>query len=270
MLQTVKERIDTPGTLLHYIGMASRSWSSQSTVLTLSPFGENHREASVLTEDRGLIKAAVFGGAKSKLRSTVAPYHSGRMWFYSDPVKKTNKITDFDVNTWREHIRENLVKTWCAALCTEIVLRSQGVCDWILVNGFFDGINASGEAGCKTAVIRFLWRTVCAAGLRVDIEKCARCGADYSGSRQNNVLWYVPGEDGCVCADCSGAEERFLPLSDEGRRYLHAVESREPNVSRSMPLSPHAYTQLRDFLFFVTAGMLGGKLKTVDAGAGVL
>lgn len=250
--------------------MASRSWSSQVIVLSISSFGENHREASVLTKEKGLIKAAVFGGAKSRLRSSVAPYHSGQMWFYSDPVKKTNKITDFDVKQWRENIRENLVRTWCASLCTEIVLRSQGTCDWTLINAFFDGINVSEENECKSAVIRFLWRTVILSGFRVDIETCSRCGRDYGGEQANSVLWYVPQEDGCVCGGCAARSERIFPLSDESRFYLHAVETCRPGISRSITLSMQAYTQLREFLFFITARMLGGKIKTLEAGAGIL
>ena len=144
--------------------------------MSLSAFGEANREAAVLTEERGLVRAAVFGGPKSRLRAAASPYHFGRMWFYTDPVKKTTKVTDFDVQKWREGIRESLVKTWCAALCAEVVLRSQGITDWRLVNGFLDGINLSADNACEPALIRFLWRVIAAAGLRVDVEACARCG----------------------------------------------------------------------------------------------
>ncbi len=271
MLPAVKKQIDRARSLFHYIEMASRSWSSQAIVLNLTPFGENHREASVLTRERGLVKAAVFGGAKSRLRSAVAPYHSGQMWFYSDPVKKTNKITDFDVKQWRENIRENLVRTWCASLCTEIVLRSQGgMSDWILVNGFFDGINISGEDECKKAVLRFLWRTAVISGFRINIETCSRCGTSYGTEHSNSVLWYEPQEDGCLCSACAGKHERIFPLSAEGRFYLQAVETCKPGISRSLDLSAQTYIQLRDFLFFITARMLGGKVKTIESGAGIL
>ena len=45
-------------------------------VLQLASFGENHREASVFTPDKGLVKAAVFGGAKSRMRAAVNPFHA--------------------------------------------------------------------------------------------------------------------------------------------------------------------------------------------------
>ncbi len=246
--------------------MASRSWSSPALVLSLSAFGEANREASVLTEDRGLIKAAVFGGPKSRLRAAAAPYHSGRMWFYSDPVKKTTKITDFDVQNWREGIRESLAKTWSASLCAEVVLRSHGSASWRLVNGFLDGINLSDESACEPALIRFLWRVIAAAGLRVDIETCARCGKVADGG----MLWYIPVEDGCACEECTAQAEMTFPLSAESRFYLAAAESANMRASRALPLSAQSLSALRDFLFFLAEKMLGGKLKTVRSAAGLI
>lgn len=247
--------------------MASRSWSSPALVLALSPFGESNREASVLTEERGLIRAAVFGGPKSRLRAAAAPYHSGRMWLYSDPVKGTTKITDFDVEKWRERIGESLAKTWCASLCAEVVLRSRGSVGWRLVNGFLDGINLSDESACEPALVRFLWRVISEAGLRVDIGACARCG---KAAAAKDALWYIPGEDGCACAECAGNGERDFPLSAESRFYLFAAESPNMKASRALPISPSDLGALRDFLFFLVEKMLGGKLKTVQSAAGLI
>ena len=221
----------------------------------------------MLTEERGLVRAAVFGGPKSRLRSGVSPYHSGRMWLYTDPVKKTTKVTDFDVQKWREGIRESLVKTWCAALCAEVVLRSQGTADWRLVNGFLDGINLSKEEACEPALIRFLWRAIAAAGLRVDIETCARCGR---AAGAGGALWYIPFEDGCACGECAAQSERVFPLSSEARLYLIAAESANMKAARAIQLSAAALGPLRDFLFFLTEKMIGGKLKTVESSAGLI
>ena len=233
-------------------------------MLSASVFGEGNREAAVLTEEKGLVRAVVFGGPKSRLRAAVSPYHSGRMWFYTDPVKKTAKVTDFDVEKWREGIRESLVKTWCAALCAEVVLRSQGVANWRLVNGFLDGVNLSEDEACAPALIRFLWRVIAGAGLRVDIENCARCGRE-AGAGES--LWYMPSEDGCACGECAARNERFFELSAESRLYLAAAEKADMRASRALPLSAAALSALRDFLLFLTEKMIGGKLKTVASGA---
>ena len=233
-------------------------------MLSASAFGEANREVAALTEERGLVRAAVFGGPKSRLRAAAAPYNSGRMWFYTDPVKKTTKVTDFDVQKWREGIRESLVKTWCAALCAEVVLRSQGVADWRLVNDFLDGINLSVDNACEPALIRFLWRVIAAAGLRVDIENCARCG---QAAGAGDTLWYIPFEDGCACGECASKNERTFELSAESRLYLLAAESPNMKAARALALSAAALGALRGFLFFLTEKMIGGKLRTVQMAA---
>ncbi len=244
-----------------------RSWSSPAIVLSLSAFGEANREAAVLTEERGLVRAAVFGGPKSRLRAAASPYHSGRMWFYTDPVKKTTKVSDFDVEKWREGIRESLIKTWSAALCAEVVLRSQGISDWRLVNGFLDGINLCNEDACEPALIRFLWRIIVASGLRVDIEACARCG---KAAGSADIIWYIPVEDGCACEECAAQAEKVFELSAESRFYLLAAESANMKASRLLPLSAASLSALRDFLLLLTEKMIGGKLKTVQSAAGLI
>ncbi len=251
--------------------MANRSWSTQALVLSLSSFGEGHREALLLTEENGLLRAAVFGGAKSKLRAMVSPYQSGTIWLYSDPIKKSNKITDFDVLSYRQGIRENIVRTWSAALCTEIVTRSHGIAPWRLVNAFLDGISISGEDECRRGVLRFLWRLLLSAGINPDISFCTRC-ASPSGSEkdENRVLYYSPHEDACLCASCSRVEERRFPLSVEARNYLTAIENESPSEVRSLQLLETDYADLRQFLYFLITRMIDGPLKTLESGKGIL
>jgi len=268
--------LDRIGIFTHYTAMSNRSWSTQALVLSLSSFGEGHREALLLTEDNGLIRAAVFGGAKSKLRALVSPYQSGTIWLYSDPVKKSNKITDFDVSAYRQGIRENLVRTWSAALCTEIVTRSHGIADWRLVNAFLDGISISDENDCRRGLLRFLWRLLVAAGINPDIACCARCGepigtAGISGGKdENGLVYYSPHEDACVCLRCARNEDRRFPLSVRSIAYLSAIEHERASLVRSIPLAESDYSELRQMLFFLVTRMIDGPLKTLETGEGIL
>ena len=278
----------------HYTGMANRSWSTDALVLSLSAFGEGHREAHLLTQDRGLIRAAVFGGAKSKLRALVSPFQTGKVWLYTDPVKKSSRITDFDVVAWRPGIREELVRSWCASFCAEVVTRSHGVADWRLVNAYLDGIAVSGEDECRRGTLRFVWRTLEAAGLCPDLSACARCGdalfseeplapqtaetvplddADPSINGQkgeNEVVYYSPVDDALLCGRCAQAGERRFPLSVGSLRYLRAIGSERPDAVRRLRVSPREYAELRGFLFFLVSRMVDGTLKTLEAGDGIL
>lgn len=260
--------------MTHYTTMSTRSWSAKAVVLSLSSFGEGHREAQLLVEDSGLIRAAVFGGAKSKLRALVSPWQTGTAWIYSDPVKKTNKITDFDVTSYRQGIREDLVRAWCASCCTEIVTRSHGIADWRLVNAFLDGISVSPEDECRLALLRFLWRVIIAAGLNPDIGACARCGQ----SDENEVLYYLPHEDLVACANCLGKDPQWaqdraarkFPLSREAIVYLLTVERLSPAEARRLRPNEAAFAELRQFLFFLASRMMDGNLKTLESGEGIL
>lgn len=248
--------------------MPNRSWSTEAVVLSLTSFGEGHREALLLTPEHGLVRAAVFGGAKSKLKGLVSPWYRGTAWLYSDPVRKTVKATDFDVLSYRDGIREGLVRTWCASLCSEIVSRSHGVADWRLVNAFLDGIAVSDETECRLGLLRFIWRTLLTAGINPSIEWCARCGDGTKG--ENGVLFYSPYEDACVCESCVRDEERRFPLSREARIYLESIVHLKPSDVRAITLGEGPYGELRVFLFFLLSRMIDGPLKTLETGEGIL
>lgn len=251
--------------------MSNRSWRTQALVLSLSAFGEGHREALLFTEEKNLVRAAVFGGAKSKLRALVSPYQSGTVWLYTDPVKKSNKITDFEVISWRHEIRENLVRTWCAALCSEIVSRSHGIADWRLVNAFLDGISISDENECKRGVLRFIWRLLIAAGINPNLTECVRCLSSFCGQNsENEVLYYSPHEDACLCARCAKNDERAFPLKGTSRAYLLAIESMSPSQVRQIRLEEDDYPDIRQFLYFLITRMIDGTLNTLESGKGII
>lgn len=254
--------------LFHYIVMRNRSWRTEALVLSLTTFGEGHRSALLFTPDHGLIHAAVFGGPKSRLRARVSPWQTGTAWLYTDPVKNMVKITDFDVQAWRQGIREDLVRTWCASLCSEIISRSHGTVDWTLVNAFLDGISVSEETECRLGLLRFLWRILTSAGICPDYTGCVRCGA--GTMLKNGVLYYSPHEDGFICADCAHPDEQRIPLSSEAGRYLAAIHRLRPSEVRAIALSQESYTELKGFLFFLLSRMIGSSLKTLETGSGIL
>ncbi len=261
--------VDRRSTVVHYTLMPDRSWSTEAVVISLSTFGEGHREALLLTPDANLVHAAVFGGAKSKLKALVAPWHLGTAWLYSDPVKKTCKLTDFDVTRYRSGLRENLVRSWCASVCTEIVSRAHGTTDWKLVNAFLDGINVSAEDECRRGLLRFIWRLLVSAGINPDLSGCIRCGSTGANGR-DAVLYYSPHEEGCICSACIKPGEQVFILEEDARRWLFTVEHGSPAQARYVVPDERIYGQLRALLFFLLSRMMGGPVKTLETGDGIL
>ncbi len=263
--------------------MSDRSWTTEALILTLSSWGEGNREALFLTPAKGLQRATVFGGAKSKLRAQVGPWQTGTLWLYTDPVKKTTKITDIDVTAWRQGIRESLVRAWCASLCAETVAKSHGNADWRVVNAFLDGIASSDDDECRRGLLRFIWRHLIGAGVNPDTGHCARGGEPIRKELDRNpafdaeggisgeaVAFYSPHEDCFLCPDCARPEERGFPVSAPALVYLDAVEGLPPSQVRSLPLDRAAYAELRALLFFLLARLVQGPLKTLETGEGIL
>lgn len=125
-----------------------------------------------------IVPATLFGGARSKLRGMVSTYQSGQVWLYSNPIKNSNKITDFSVSAYRMELRESLARSWCAAVCSEITIKTCGTVNWQLVNAFLDGLCVSDDEGCERGLLRFLWRLLQTAGVAPDIFHCGTCGAE--------------------------------------------------------------------------------------------
>lgn len=254
--------------------MADRSWTTEALILTLSSWGESNREALFLTPENGLLRASVFGGAKSKLRAQVGPWQTGKLWLYTDPVKKSTKITDIDVTAWRQGIRESLVRTWCASLCAEVVTRSHGNADWRVVNAFLDGIAVSDDDECRRGLLRFMWRHLIGAGVNPETGRCARCGEAVStaldGSGPLAAAFFSPHEEAFLCPECARPEERGFPVSARALVYLDAVEHLTPAQARGLPLDGAAYAELRSVLFFLLTRLAQGPLKTLETGEGIL
>ena len=60
-------------------------------MLSLKPAGENNSNVTLLTPDKGIIYATLYGGPKSKLKSLVSLYNCGTIWLYESPEKNQIK-----------------------------------------------------------------------------------------------------------------------------------------------------------------------------------
>ena len=105
----------------------SRTAVYSALVLRNRPSGESNSEIFMLTAEEGIVRATVFGGAKSKLRSHSAPYNSGKAWIYRDPAKDYGKLSDFDVQSWRPGLRELYERTMTASAAAETILLPPGL-----------------------------------------------------------------------------------------------------------------------------------------------
>ena len=151
----------------------ARNFTYQALTLRLKPSGESNREAWFLTAEDGILKATVFGGPKSRLRSHVAPFHEGTLIIYHDPVRDSRKVSDFDVQSWRPGLRELWERAMAADAVAETILYSQGGGgNWSgalkLSGEVLDALSEADAASCQAIALYFFWHWAHILGVRPD------------------------------------------------------------------------------------------------------
>jgi DNA repair protein RecO (recombination protein O) len=236
----------------------SRAVVHQALVLSVRAFGESHREATFLTAEAGLVRAALFGGPKSKLRAHVAPYHRGALYLYHDPVRDSRKVTDFDVGSWRPGLRENLERLEGAAAAAETVLASHGGGgNWpralLLADATLDFLADAPSREVPLALVRFFWRWADLLGARPDMAECPGCACSPAG---DEVVWYSASSGGLLCQRCSGGAG--FELGPGARRWLEAIDATaDERTAARIGLDAAGSLQVRRFAAAVLAAALG-------------
>ena len=178
----------------------NRSYYTNAIILNLKPAGENNSTVTLLTQDKGIIYATLYGGPKSKLRSLVALWHCGKIWLYENPEKKQTKISDFEVANYHSSFGQNLFKMYAASLSAELAIKthcagSSQQC-FMLIQGCFDGMELCDEEQSRLGLIRFLWRYLELMGLQPD--------ASVSGAFAPNSNSYYNRFENCFEENKSG------------------------------------------------------------------
>ncbi len=208
----------------------SRAVTYNAIVLAVHSSGEDNREAFFFTKEAGLIQATLFGGPKSKLRAYVSLFHRGILWIYHDPVKNTNKITDFDVQSWRPLVRESYQRIMAATYVAEVTLASRGGgAPWdqpfTVLDETLEAIGTVPEEDISLITLRWVWQWLHILGVAPDITQCHQCACVPD---DNDVLWYSSREPQIVCSQCAAAavhqlNQPLIPLNGGARHWLQRI-----------------------------------------------
>jgi DNA repair protein RecO (recombination protein O) len=184
----------------------------------------------LLSAEAGLLRATVFGGPKSKLRSYASPFHSGQAWVYQDPAKDSRKLSDFDVHSWRPGLRELYERAMAADAVAETVLMSHGGGgNWAaalsLAEAALDALTEADSETCARLLLWFLWQWADFLGLRPEFENCSHCGKPISGGE---MLLFSLREGVMLCTDCRGREGQGAVFAEVGPGCRHWLETTGP------------------------------------------
>jgi DNA repair protein RecO (recombination protein O) len=243
----------------------TRSHCYSALMLRSRPSGESNRDAWLLTAEAGLIRATVFGGPKSKLRSYASPFHSGQAWVYHDPVKDSRKLTDFDVRSWRPGLRELYERAMAADSMAETILASHGGGgNWgralSLAEAVLDALAEAGSDTCARLALWFLWQWTDFLGLRPELDRCSVCG-----NPSGNMLQYSRREGGMVCDSCSvGTGFGFVEAGPGCRRWLETIRPLSPDKIARFTLDTKSFTEAKTLVTAILSEALGRRPASWD------
>lgn len=261
----------------------NRSTCTTALILNIKQTGENNSTVTLLTPEHGIYYATLYGGPKSKMRSLVSLYNSGKIWLYENPEKKQTKISDFEVISYHETFSQNLFKSYAAALAGELAIKtrcagSPEIC-FKLVNGFLDGMNLCDEEQSRLGLLRFLWRYLELLGVQPQSHLCGNCGKSFLDSQftEGAISYYNVFDNSFICSDCMRqfyTEEKVglqqIPINISAVQYLSAINVLSPAEVRKLHIGKQEYEQIREIVFFLIEDNIEQKLNSIETGMGIL
>ena len=259
----------------------NRSSSTNAIILSLRPLGENNSSVTLLTPEDGIVYAVLYGGPKSRLRSLVAQWNSGKVWLYENPEKNQIKISDFEVVNYHPSFSQNLFKSYAASLAAEIAIKtrcagSASQCHR-LVSGFLDGMELCDEKQSRLGLLRFLWRYLELLGIQPNSHACCNCGKTFLDTRfaPNAVSYYNGMENSFICPDCvesggSSQSGNMINVHFSAVQYLSALTVLSPSEARKLSIDQEVYGQIRQLVFFLIENSIDQKLNSIETGMGIL
>jgi DNA repair protein RecO (recombination protein O) len=250
----------------------SRHSSFQAIVLKADRFGEMHKRVRMLSDDRGLVEAIAYGGysQKGKLRGVTDFLCAGTCYLYTDPVKESSKITDFDVSEYFEGVKQHLTRFYTASLWAEVIISSYagGERSELLhreLLRFLRELEQSSETRAELVSIQFVWRYLGFLGIRPDLESCGNCGRTV---REREPIRYSQVDGAFVCAECGSEKQRALP--GHAARYLLTTQRMRPDRALELSLDDTGRRSTKNVLYALLEHSLERELKTLRAGRGIL
>ncbi len=256
----------------------NRSSSTSAIILSLKPLGENNSSVTLLTPEGGIVYAVLYGGPKSRMRSLVAQWNSGKVWLYENPEKNQIKISDFEVSNYHASFSTNLFKSYAASLAAELAIKTRCAGSapqcFRLVSGFLDGMELCDEEQSRLGLIRFLWRFLELLGIQPLTHACSSCGKTFLDTKfaPDAVSYYNSMENSFICPDCGLyiRGENMLSVQNTALQYLSALSVLPPAEARKLIIDEEIYGQIRQLVFFLIENSIDQKLNSIETGMGIL
>jgi len=241
-----------------------RNVSSLAIVLHSQRYGQLNRRLKLLSVDYGIIDVISYGARKSLKSVKAEVFTDAQFFLYYNPVKKDYTLKDAEVVATHDDIRDDLVRTYCALLFCELVLKTNGgesAGEYQLLSTALDLLSEA-PLYSDRILIQFIHRLTDLLGLRTDLSSCPICEREYG---QQEVLSFSSALSCPCCSECASLESNML-LPPGARRYLVATSPMGYEKSVQVQLSPTATSRIKNYLLRYAQIITGGTLKTLSAG----
>ncbi len=249
----------------------------EAIILSSYRFGEIHRSLRLLSEYGELVRAIAHGAAsaKGRLRGATGVFTRGICYLYTDPVKNSSKITDFDATELYPAVKGSLESFYTVSVWGETVLQSlaSGGADDRVFRLFRESLDAleryiaggtaaAGEAA-RVLSIRFVWRYLALLGVQPDLQICASCGRAVTSSETLSVR---DGAGDVVCGDCAAEGSVLLPAPMVVSRLAEA----DVNLLSRVAVEEGMSRRMVGALYHLLELALDTRLKTLQSGGAIL
>lgn len=261
-----------------------RSSFTPAIVLSLKAAGENNTTVTLLTPDKGIVYATLYGGPKSRFRSLIGQFNIGKIWLYDNPEKNQTKISDFEPESFHLSFSQSLYKMYAASLACELAIKTHCAGSneqtFYLIKGFLDGMDLCNEEQSKLGLIRFLWRYLQLLGIQPEINFCSICNKSFFNSQFtiDSLFYYNISDNSFVCSEClnqlkdysnSGTSYTF-ELTYGALFYLYGISNFAPKDVRNLHITKVEYEQLKQLVLFLIENNAGTKLNSIETAVGIL
>lgn len=231
------------------------------TVLSSERKGERDRELTLISSDRGVIRARVYGAQKSA-KSIKAPLFSDGVFSLYRAGENRISVRDVDIISLRDSILEDIDRATSANLFAELAIKSRVYDEnlYMLLTRSLDALAL--DLGYKRTVIAFVVKFLSMYGTFGDYEHCPVCQRVYS---PDEILGYNNRIGASCCQECSTGEEGLI-LPPKARVFIRECIRRDFSDIFTFSVSEAQEDRIFRFLLRLLLSSFPARIESLSCG----
>ena len=227
-----------------------------------------HKGTVIVSPEKGIFQAVAYGGfkGKSKLGPSVQPLCKGKFDIYHDPVKKSNKIVEYEPYAIYENIKKDLKKYFTALSWLEITVKSHGGGEstsdfYYLLSESLDSLEKIPEISMDRLSVQFLFRSAILLGLNLNPSECGLCGKKIT---QQEPIYYSKTDCCFSCHGCLSLHSAEIAVGL--KKYLEYSLKNSMEISLNAGIEKNLLKYFKSLLYSIIQEYLEESLLTLQAG----